>query len=341
MISYSRYCFPRKRPLVSSLAGCLAASFLLISGCASSPSSSFPPGCQPWGEACIHPIYAAMPPMIDHAVLRLAVLPLSENGMPDEIKSTAGQAALGLKKSFPRLEIVERVRIDMAIHELEFQASGRVRDDNFVGVGRMLGADHLFIYQVTGDLDRDKQAFRGTGGLVHAMSSGKVIHVQTGALVFQQTVDLYATVPLPQPGNQWNDPDSVKLNIMRGALGVLFIQLEEALLPFPIGVAWGPDQGSNRVIAQIVMVGGPAHDAGLQRGDLLIVIDGIPVRGGGDRVLQDLELIPRELVQITIQRNGREQTLAVRPIRRNTIENSSSPGKQPAWMGAPEGDAKP
>lgn len=276
-----------------------------------------------------------MPPLIDYAVLRLAVFPLSENGMPEQIKSTAGEAAIELKRSFPRLQIVERSRIDLALRELEFQASGKVRDDNFVGVGRMLGADHLFIYQVTGDFDGNIQAVRRTGGFMHAISSGKMIHVQTGAVVFQQMVEMDAILPPPQPGQNWTNPEILKLDLMSEVIITLLAHLETALLPAPIGAMWFTDVGSNRVKVHCVMYGGPAHDAGLQRGDLIIAIDGIPVRGVGDRVLRDLQLIPRDLVSMTIERDGQEQTLTVRPLKRQSNESLSQRGPLEKYQTSP------
>lgn len=290
---------------------------------AASPSSSCPPDLEPRGVICQYPIRGSMPPQIDYTVLRLAVFPLSENGVPEQIKSTAGEAAIELKKSFPRLQIVERSRIDLALRELQFQASGKVRDDNFVGVGRMLGADHLFIYQVTVDHDPDIQALGRTGGFIHAISSGKIIHVQTGAVVFQQTIEVSDILPPPPPGRWWNNQENLMLDAMKEAVITLFAHLETALLPAPIGAMLYSDQGSNRVKVHCVMNGGPAHDADLQRGDLIIAIDGIPVRGVGDRVLRDMQLIPRDLVSMTIGRNGQEQTLTVRPLKRQSNESLS------------------
>ena len=335
MTRYFRRCFQSQRTLGSFLVAFLPALVLLVSGCASSPSSSCPPDLEPRGVVCRYPIRGSMPPLIDYAVLHLAVFPLSENGMPEQIKSTAGEAAIELKKSLPRLQIVERSRIDLALRELEFQASGRVRDDNFVGVGRMLGADHLFIYQVTVDRDSDLQAFRRTGGFIHATSSGKMIHVQTGAVVFQQMVEASAILPPPPPGLWWMNPEGLKLDTMIEAIITLFAHLETALLPAPIGAMWYSDQGSNRVKVHCVMNGGPAHDADLQRGDLIIAIDGIPVRGVGDRVLQDLQLIPRDLVSMTIERNGQEQTLTVRPLKRQSNESLSPRGPLEKYQTSP------
>jgi PDZ domain len=327
MTRYSLRCFQSQRSRKCSLAVFLAASALLAFGCAST-SSSFPPGCLPIGDTCIDPIRLNMPPLIDHAVLRLAVLPLSENGVPAEIKSTAGQTAISMKKSFPRLEIVERSRIDIAMRELEFQASGRVRDDNFVGVGRMLGADHVFVYEITSALDRDLQAVQRTGGSALASCSGKLIHVQTGTVVFQEAFELGAILPPPLPGKHYtysNIGERLKLDAMRWAIQTLFAQLVEALVPSPIGAMLSAIQDSNRVTVFAVMFVGPAYNAGLRQGDIITAVDGIPVHGVGDPVLRDLDMIPRELVHMTIEREGREQTLAVRPVRRNRTEKSFRP----------------
>jgi len=111
------------------------------------------------------------------------------------------------------------------------------------------------------------------------------------------------------------------------ALTGLLESLDEALLPSPTGIIWGDDPGGNRVKVLEVLTYSPAYNAGLQRGDIIIAIDGIPVHRGGDKVMQDLEMIPRELVHITIERKGQEQTFAVRPLKRNSMEATSSPAK--------------
>ena len=320
--------------LSSGLSACLGPAAPRL---ASSPSHSYPPGCQPTtieglGLVCWK---AKMPPPIDHAMLRLAVIPLSENGAPglpqssqEEIRAFAEMEAVLLKEATPRLEIVERNRINVAIHELEIQTSGQVRDDNFVGVGRMLGADHLLIYQVTADFD-DRDAFPRLGGLIRALAVGKVIGVQTGALVFQQSISLMVSFSPPPLGKEWKVEQN-KVRMMKEGIFKLFRSLHQALLPAPIGISWWREQDSNvssPVKVNFVWEGSPAHLSGIQYGDLITAIDGMPVRGMGDRVLQDLEMIQRELVHITIQRKGQEQTLPVRPLRRNSIEKSSTPYK--------------
>jgi S1-C subfamily serine protease len=98
--------------------------------------------------------------------------------------------------------------------------------------------------------------------------------------------------------------------------------LHAALLPSSDGSFVSSEQGSNRVKVDFVLINSPAYNAGLQQGDIITAVDGIPVRGIGDRALRDLDIAPRELFHYTIERQGQEQTLAVRP-------------KVPAWMRDP------
>ncbi len=287
-------------------------------GSAATATASFScsPGLEQAGVLCREPIRASMPPLIDHAVLRLAVFPSDEKEIPEKINLIAEEAAVEMKRYFPRLQIVER-------RYLELQVMAMMRDENFSGAGRMLGVDHFFAYKAVGSIDDDVQVFQQAGGTLRARSSGKMINVQTGTVVFQQTVEMTAVLIPPPPGRWWSSPESIKLDLMKEVIVTLFAHLEAALLPAPIGAMWVADKGHNMVKAHCVMYGGPAHDAGLQRGDQLVAIDGVLVHGVGDRVLQDSQLFSRDLVSMTIKRNGQEQTLVVRPLKRQSSESLS------------------
>jgi len=346
MTFYFPRCFQSQNTRKCSLAVFFAASVLLAFGCASTSFQNHP-GCEPLtdviqsgpgkpydlrveGLRCLNPLLAYMPPLINHEVLRLAVIPSNDTvvqGLPqplqEEIRAFVEMQAQDLKASFPRLEIVERARIDSVIRELKFQASGLVKDDNFVGVGRMLGADHLLIYHARVGVDRESEAFIRAGGHLRATVYGKVIHVQTGAVVFQQTSErsVYYRTP-PNVGMTVTMPsDYLRVSLVKDTLPGLFFALYAASVPSPDGSFVTKEKDSDRVIVDFVLIGGPAYNAGLRQGDIITAVDGIPVRAG-DPVLRDLDMIPRELYHLTIQREGREQTLAVRPVRRNSIGKS-------------------
>lgn len=247
-----------------------------------------------------------------------------------EIRGFVETSAFELKKFLPRLEIVERTRIDAAIRELMFQASGRVRDDNFLGVGRMLGADHLLLYDVTATSDAELVDIAKGGANTHnirAVSYGKVIRVESGTVIFQQMAEQRVRASIT-PAQIWNLPElkNGRDLAVQSSLSGLFMTLLTANQPSPTGIVWGPERGGNRVQVHYVLVSSPGYYAGVRRGDIITAIDGNPVRIG-DRTLDDLEMIPRELAQITIERNGQVQTLTVRTPMRNSVEKSPSLSK--------------
>ena len=295
----------------------------MLSSCASQLKLPDPPKCNkplPHG-ACLNPLYASMPQPISHPIKFLAVIPLNTNkaeglsqSLQEEINARVGMAAFSLKESAPQLQIVERAGIEAAFRELEFQASGRVREDHFVGVGKMLGADHLLIYQPTVTFDKDMASFQKRGGILRAITHGKVLHVQTGTVVFHQTIEQSISWPSPVNGREWliHGLDLIKRDLVFSTIRGLFLALNEALLPSPTGIDWGIEEASDRVVVLFVLLGSPGHYAGIQEGDHITAIDGIPVNGVTDPVLQKLERIPRELSYITIQRRGQERTFVVR-----------------------------
>ena len=68
-----------------------------------------------------------------------------------------------------------------------------------------------------------------------------------------------------------------------------------------------PNEGA--VIASVVP-GGPADEIGLQSGDRVVAIDGTPVRGADELIVAIRTRQPGDTVELTIIRNGDEETVA-------------------------------
>ncbi|MDK2743220.1 MAG: PDZ domain-containing protein [Nitrospira sp. BO4] len=278
-----------------------------------------------------------MPVLIEKPSLRLAIIPLQpvndSHGLPSDFYSEANTRVEGyihsLRNSFPELHVIERSQIELALRELVFQARGHVREDNHVEIGRMLGADHLFVYQASGNWDGDLETMRRYGGLISGTASGKLIDVGTGVVVFQQTAKQNLFVRKPDSNNAWTPHPLIKNKEWAAhmALRAVIESMGVALLPSPIGISWENAQASTKVKVATVFVNGPGHQAGIRSGDWITMVDGVPVHSTADPALRDIEFTSRKLVSITVERDGRESTVVVRPAQRHV---SSAPFRAPS-----------
>lgn len=267
-----------------------------------------------------------MPPLIELPIRHLAVIPVREHAaqavpesLHEEIRTRAQAAALSLKDASPGITILEREQLDLALNELAFQASGHVRDQEFVGAGRMLGADHLLTYDVMVNTDQELQRIKRQGGVLRAACSGKILQVATGAVLFNQTVERSIILYPPPLQQEWSEPVLLlhRRGLMLETMGGFFMALTQALIPVPIGAFWGSESDSGSVRLEYVLEGSPAEEAGLRPGDKIVAVNGMRISGLGDRALRDLDMIPRDHIVITIDRQGKEETAVVRPLSRS------------------------
>lgn len=81
-----------------------------------------------------------------------------------------------------------------------------------------------------------------------------------------------------------------------------------------LGVGLGPDvntEGQAGAVIETVTPNTGAADAGIEAGDIIIAVDGVPVRGGRDLQAQVRAHQPGETVEILMIRDGEEQTIQV------------------------------
>ena len=94
-------------------------------------------------------------------------------------------------------------------------------------------------------------------------------------------------------------------DIQRGLLGILMQRMDESLAK-RFGIAVG--QG---VLVGDVTANGPADDAGIEAGDVILEFDGEPVKAMQELKLMVAESRPEAVVPIRILRDGDEETLRV------------------------------
>jgi hypothetical protein len=118
----------------------------------------------------------------------------SKLALVHEFEGNENEAAVGdllqdglfrLKRYYPSLTIVERSQVRDIQKELAFQHSGRVRDEEVVRVGRMMGVDYVGIYHldaVESVFSRfDSRAFIETWPVLVLF---KIVRVESGEVVF-------------------------------------------------------------------------------------------------------------------------------------------------------------
>lgn len=93
--------------------------------------------------------------------------------------------------------------------------------------------------------------------------------------------------------------------VVRGHLGV-YVQGVDA----DMAKAFGLKQGGGALVADVTP-GSPAAKAGIQRGDIILELDGQPVNQPDDLSLKIAELGPGTIVHLKISRNGETRTVDV------------------------------
>jgi S1-C subfamily serine protease len=120
------------------------------------------------------------------------------------------------------------------------------------------------------------------GGAVQTIASAKLLHVESGAIVYQDTVLQVVLFDPPPQSKEWSHPSLARQVAYAYALTGLQASLFHALIPHELGAMGDPTfQGPGAKIF-LVLVNSPAAKLGINIGDVIVKINGLPVKSYAD-----------------------------------------------------------
>jgi serine protease Do len=135
--------------------------------------------------------------------------------------------------------------------------------------------------------------------------NGNVVGVNTA--IYTQSAG-YEGIGFAMPSNTvvsiYNDLIGPSHKVVRGSIG---IQFREGLSA-AVNRVYGFKQG---VLVQEVQPGGPADKAGLKPGDIIVSVDGRPIKDGDDLVNEIASRHPGSSIRLGYLRNGKQQDATV------------------------------
>lgn len=226
-----------------------------------------------------------MPSPIHDDIRRIALIHPSKNSLQPELSGVLGKEArltleqivANLRHSRPKIEIVERTNLDAAIEEIQTQMTGIIRDKDSARVGQMLGADHLFLYEIVLTTDKEMEYVKFNGGPVGAAVKAKIVQTETGKIVYLETITQSVTRPAPKSGTYWPSVQNDKQWTLGRALSGLSDSLHCAFIRNCDGVFIDSTYQGPGVRVSLVFRGSPGERAGIQQGDLVTKLNGVPV----------------------------------------------------------------
>lgn len=202
------------------------------------------------------------------------------------------------------------------MREINMQASGRVRDEDMVRVGQMLGADHLLLYELAFSSDKELEDLRINGGILSAMVFGKIIQIETGRVIYSESTTQNIQLKRPPRGWRWDNNLVTARNwALERAMWALGASLMMALDParrayMADGIFLDRRYGGPGILVSAVLQDGPGELAGIREGDVIIKVNGRSVK---DR----RELITAFTSDFTLTiRRGKEEKECVVHIER-------------------------
>jgi serine protease Do len=135
--------------------------------------------------------------------------------------------------------------------------------------------------------------------------NGEVIGVNTA--IYTQSAG-YQGIGFAMPSNTvvqvYNDLIGAAHKVTRGSIGIRFNQG----LPSAVNRVYGFKNG---VLVQMVQPGGPAEKAGLKAGDIILSVDGRPIKDGDDLVNEITTRHPGSSIRLGYLRDGKQADASV------------------------------
>jgi hypothetical protein len=214
-----------------------------------------------------------------------------------------------LRTFHPTLAIVERERLEPVTQELILQHAGLIQDDTVARIGGWKGADSLLIVQIEQISAERLQSIAQRGGTVAHSVEIRLTQVETGLLLFRQTTLAQVRLPSPDSNQTWPDEviDDAQRETLRVAYTYSLAALAAAFGDNPLGLV--PDLPSRGAGIRLLglLHGGPGHNAGLQEGDRILEVIGIPYRSVTQRITLPTSLVierQNERKEIRVESHG-------------------------------------
>jgi hypothetical protein len=226
-----------------------------------------------------------MPQTITSYPQRLAVIP--PQGPTASFVSSGLDLTLAYLRTFhPTMAIVERDGLEPVTQELVLQHTGKMRDDTMARLGGWKGADTLLIVRIEPmSVDRS-QPIAQSGGEVAYSVEIRLAEVETGILLFRQTTSARVQVPPPSSTQVWPDQllEDARRETLRVAYTYAMASLTAAFGDNPLGLVPDMSSRSGGIRLLGLLHGGPGHNAGLQKGNRILEVDGEPYRSITQRI---------------------------------------------------------
>ena len=244
-----------------------------------------------------------------------------------------------------------KIKVDSRLPHLDLGDSDRIRVGDWVlAVGNPLNYDHTVTVGVVSAKGRRLQTGLGvrdvnlddfiqtdaainfgnsSGPLVNL--SGEVIGVNTAISSIGQGIGF--AVPINIARNvidQLRTTGKVARGFLGIQLGVITPELQEA---------WGLDDDHGAIV-QSVTSGLPAEAAGVRRGDIIIAVDGEPIKTTEQVVRLVSAKRPGETVRLKVVRGGEEVVLSAELIDRPPPEQLARGGSSPGLPGGEDPSEK-